>query len=176
MAAAEHCRSGLKKVRTFRSCTLLGGLHNRNNVTVMAGIKRKSTTASGPDIKVKSKKIKVDAPVGKSSTKREKSTKTSKKTKKDDSDELIESDTSEDENGFYGFSADNAAAISSSDDVDEQNEPETKKIKRADKGDKKEHTKAKKESKDDAAAEKKSSALAALNCMSSHTDQLSQCR
>ena len=71
----------------------------------MAGIKRKSTVPAQVDSKSNSKKVKVDKPAAKRSSKREetKPTKASKKSKP--TDDLIESDTTEEENGFYGFSA-----------------------------------------------------------------------
>lgn len=133
--AAENRRTGAKKFEDFESCNFANArLRIHNNTTTMAGIKRKSTAASGADIKATSKKIKVDAPAEKRTKKHEstKPTKASKKPKKDDSDDLIDSDISDVENGFEGFSG--------SEDV----EPETKKVKKSEKGDKK----GKKESKD----------------------------
>lgn len=148
--------------------------HQRGKTTIMAGVKRKSTAPTGSETKVKSKKIKVDAPAGERSTKHEsaKPAKTPKKTKpKDESDELIESDTSEDDNGFYGFSAGKTTAASSSEDLDDdESEPVTKTIKhhaKAEKGDKKQHANGKKSSKESVSAEKKSSALAGINGMRS---------
>ncbi|KAF2833130.1 pumilio domain-containing protein [Ophiobolus disseminans] len=77
----------------------------------MAGIKRKSAVSTPSDVKSKSKKVKVDKPTSKGSSKQEhevkpvKKLKKSKKAKVESSDEIDESDTSEQENGFYGFSA-----------------------------------------------------------------------
>jgi pumilio family protein 6 len=137
----------------------------------MAGIKRKSVVPSGSETKIKSKKVKVDAPAEKRSTKHEstkppKSTKKSKKPK-DESDELVESDTSEDDTGFYGFSANKNAATSSSEGLDDdESEPATTKVKpraKAEKSNKWEKADGKKSYKEVASAEKQSSALAGLN-------------
>ena len=80
----------------------------RHHVTIpiMAGIKRKSAGTSAPEVKDKSKKVKVDKPASKTKSKHEvKPVKKAKKAKEESSSELDESDTSEKDNGFYGFSA-----------------------------------------------------------------------
>jgi pumilio family protein 6 len=72
----------------------------------MAGIKRKSTGSSAPEVKAKSKKVKTEKPTSKRESQHDvKPVKKSKKAKEESSEELEESDTSEPENGFYGFSA-----------------------------------------------------------------------
>ena len=94
----------------------------------MAGIKRKSTGTSAPEVKAKSKKVKVDKPTSKRESKHEvKPVKKSTKAKKEESsDGFEESDTSENENGFYGFSAAEGADVDmsdaeSSEETEEQN-------------------------------------------------------
>jgi pumilio family protein 6 len=82
----------------------------------MAGIKRKSAVSTASDAKSKSKKVKVDKPAAKGSSKHEvKPVKKTKKAKAESSDEIDESDTSEQENGFHGFSANDDTAM---DDVE----------------------------------------------------------
>jgi pumilio family protein 6 len=82
----------------------------------MAGIKRKSTGAGAPDVKAKSKKVKVDKPTTKRETKHDvKPVKKAKKAKEESSDDFEESDTSEKDNGFYGFSAADGADVDMSD-------------------------------------------------------------
>lgn len=82
----------------------------------MAGIKRKSAGTSAPEIKDKSKKVKVDKSAAKSKSKHEvKPVKKAKKAKEESSDELDESDTSEQDNGFYGFSAADGEDVDMSD-------------------------------------------------------------
>ncbi|KAF1941792.1 ARM repeat-containing protein [Clathrospora elynae] len=72
----------------------------------MAGIKRKSAVSGAPEIKAKSKKVKVEKAASKHESKHEvKPVKKSKKAKEESSDGFDESDTSEPENGFYGFTA-----------------------------------------------------------------------
>jgi pumilio homology domain family member 6 len=84
----------------------------------MAGIKRKSSAPSHPEVKTKSKKSKTDNAPLKHSTEYDASRKkTSKKAKiEEESEALIESDTTEDEHGFYGFSANADEALDSSED------------------------------------------------------------
>lgn len=143
----------------------------------MAGIKRKSAAAAQPEVKNKSKKIKVDKPAKRSSDKdAAKLTKSSRKAKHVEApDELEESDTSEPENGFYGFSAskdeDDDVSMSEDDEFvgDEleaalENETvQEKKKKRKEIGGKGELAKDKKGSKNQEAVDDKSSALAGLN-------------
>jgi hypothetical protein len=82
----------------------------------MAGIKRKSTGASAPEVKTKSKKVKVEKPTTKRETKHDvKPVKKAKKAKVESSDDMEESDTSEKDNGFYGFSAADGADVDMSD-------------------------------------------------------------
>ncbi|KAI2487737.1 CPL domain containing protein [Pyrenophora tritici-repentis] len=83
----------------------------------MAGIKRKSAGATAPEIKTKSKKVKVDKPTSKHESKHEvKPAKKPSKSKKEESPGgSEESDTSEQENGFYGFSAAEGADVDMSD-------------------------------------------------------------
>ncbi|KAH7080391.1 armadillo-type protein [Paraphoma chrysanthemicola] len=84
----------------------------------MAGIKRKSVVSTTADAKGKSKKVKVEKPSSKSSSKH--AVKPAKKSKKaESSDELEESDTSEQENGFYGFSAKEDTEMRDADSSDE---------------------------------------------------------
>lgn len=145
----------------------------------MAGIKRKSAAAAQPEVKAKSKKVKVDKPAKRSSDKdAAKKTKSSKKAKRDhDSDELMESDTSEAENGFYGFSAKEATDEGDSADedgfvgdaLDAALDDETKEDKKKDK------KKDKKQSKSSSAAEEKPSALAGLNGKPRHLRVATSC-
>ncbi|KAF2706579.1 ARM repeat-containing protein [Pleomassaria siparia CBS 279.74] len=129
----------------------------------MAGIKRKSVAPTQPEIKSKSKKVKVEKSSSKPSTKHEVAhrPKSSKKPKtKDDSDDLIESDSSEDEDGFHGFAADKGAAVSTSEDEDMDMDA---------KADSTEDSEPKREKrvKKPSQEEYKTSALAALNANSS---------
>lgn len=72
----------------------------------MAGIKRKTSVPSASETKVKNKKVKVEKPAAKRTSKHEvKPAKKRPKVDDDSSGDLDESDTSEQENGFYGFSA-----------------------------------------------------------------------
>ncbi|CAN9177634.1 unnamed protein product [Alternaria alternata] len=81
----------------------------------MAGIKRKSAGAGAPEVKDKSKKVKVDKPTTKREAKHDvKPVKKAKKAKEESSD-IEESDTSEQDNGFYGFSAADGADVDMSD-------------------------------------------------------------
>ena len=146
----------------------------------MAGIKRKSAAAAQPDVKNKSKKVKVDKPTKRSSDKDAvKLPKSSKKAKREDnSDELEQSDTSEAENGFYGFSAskgeDEDVSMDENEDggfvgdeleaaLKNDTAKDQKKKDKQGKNGKSEPTKDKKTSKGSGAAEEKSSALAGLN-------------
>ncbi|KAJ6278409.1 armadillo-type protein [Bipolaris maydis] len=79
----------------------------------MAGIKRKSAGGNAPDVKDKSKKVKVDKSTSKSKSKHE--VKPVKKAKEESSSELDESDTSEQDNGFYDFSAADGEDVEMSD-------------------------------------------------------------
>lgn len=129
----------------------------------MAGIKRKSAAAAQPEVKAKSKKVKVDKPAKRSSDNgATKKAKSSKKAKRDeDSDELMESDTSEVENGFYGFSAKEAA--DEEDSADEDGFVGDALDAALDDEAKKDRKKDKKQPKNSSTAEEKSSALAGLN-------------
>ncbi|KAL1599722.1 Pumilio y domain member 6 [Paraconiothyrium brasiliense] len=149
----------------------------------MAGIKRKSAAAAQPEVKTKSKKVKVDKPAKRSSDKDAvKLPKGSKKAKREnDSDDLVESDTSEADNGFYGFSASKGVDEDVSMDDGEDDgfvgdeleaaleKDATKDKKKKEKKDKdgKSQIKEKKASKDSEGGEDKSSALAGLNATSS---------
>ena len=79
------------------------------NCSKMAGLKRKSGGSAVPDVKSKSKKLRVEKSAPMSSHKRDLAVREAKPSKKsktqEESEPLIESDTSEDDNGFYGFSA-----------------------------------------------------------------------
>ena len=140
----------------------------------MAGIKRKSAAAAQPEVKAKSKKVKVDKPAKRSSDKdAAKKTKSSKKAKRDhDSDELMESDTSEAENGFYGFSA--KEATDEGDSADEDGFVGDA-LDAALDDDTKDKKKDKKQSKGSSAAEEKPSALAGLNGKPRHLRVATSC-
>jgi pumilio family protein 6 len=142
----------------------------------MAGIKRKSAAAVQPEVKSKSKKVKVDKPTKRSSDKDTvKLPKSSKKAKREtDSDDLVESYTSETENGFAGFSAskgeDEDASMDDAaddgfvgDELEAALENDTAKDKKKGKKEKDGRSEHKKPSRDSGAAEDKSSALAGLN-------------
>lgn len=145
----------------------------------MAGVKRKSAAAAQPEIKSKSKKVKVDKSTKRSSDKDAvKLSKSSKKSKrKHDSDDLMESDTSEVENGFYGFSASKGEDEDASmdDEADdgfvgdeleaalESDTTKDKKKSKKEKDGKTEHKKDKKTLKESGAAGDTTSALAGLN-------------
>ena len=94
----------------------------------MAGIKRKSAGGSAPEVKDKSKKVKVDKSASKTKLKHEvkpvKPVKKAKKAKEESSD-IEESDTSEQDNGFYGFSAADGEDVQMSDAESNEEAEET---------------------------------------------------
>ncbi|KAH7095827.1 armadillo-type protein [Paraphoma chrysanthemicola] len=138
----------------------------------MAGIKRKSTVSATAEAKGKSKKVKVEKPSSKSSSKH--AVKPAKKSKKaESSDELEESDTSEQENGFYGFSAKEDTEMSDADSSDDAEPMEDvkengKAHKRKSEDKSTEHTK---KSKSDAPVDSKLAELNANNSREAHAKQ-----
>lgn len=93
--------------------TQTSGPQHYISIPAMAGIKRKSAGGNAPDVKDKSKKVKVDKSTSKSKSKHE--VKPVKKAKEESSSELDESDTSEQDNGFYDFSAADGEDVEMSD-------------------------------------------------------------
>lgn len=113
---SEKQNPGQKKFRKSRTFAIPSlRIATQQPQFTMAGIKRKSAGAGAPEVKDKSKKVKVDKPTTKREAKHDvKPVKKAKKGKEESSD-IEESDTSEQDNGFYGFSAADGADVDMSD-------------------------------------------------------------